>query len=191
MPVGLPADTATLRKHSTMFVAYGVIMIALGLFSIAAPNLATLAVELMVGWLLLLGGAFGLFAVISGGASAPGFWWNLLTSIVYVLAGLALLTRPMAGIITLTIILAAYLLAGGVSRIILALGYRAQIPGAWSWVLISGLVDIVLAFIIMSGLPGTATWVLGLMVGINLAMMGFSILMIALAVRRTVASQTA
>jgi uncharacterized membrane protein HdeD (DUF308 family) len=191
MPVGLPADTATLRKHSTMFVAYGVIMIALGLFSIAAPNLATLAVELMVGWLLLLGGAFGLFAVISGGASAPGFWWNLLTSIVYVLAGLALLTRPMAGIITLTIILAAYLLAGGVSRIILALGYRAQIPGAWSWVLISGLVDIALAFIIMSGLPGTATWVLGLMVGINLAMMGFSILMIALAVRRTVASQTA
>jgi uncharacterized membrane protein HdeD (DUF308 family) len=191
MPVGLPADTATLRKHSTTFVAYGVLMIALGLFSIAAPNLATLAVELMIGWLLLLGGAFGLFAVISGGASAPGFWWNLLTSIVYVLAGLALLTRPMAGIITLTIILAAYLLAGGVSRIILALGYRTQIPGAWSWVLISGIVDLVLAFIIMSGLPGTATWVLGLMVGINLAMMGFSILMIALAVRRTVASQTA
>ena len=187
MPVGLPAETDTLRKHSTWFIVYGALTVALGLFAIAAPNLATLAVTLMVGWLLLFGGAFGLVAVISGGTSAPGFWWNLLTSAVYALAGLVLLTRPLAGVITLTIILAAYLLAGGVMRIMLSFGYRGRIPGAWSWVLVSGIVDIVLAVIIMSGLPATATWVLGLLVGINLLMMGFSIVMVALAVRRTLA----
>jgi uncharacterized membrane protein HdeD (DUF308 family) len=185
MPIGLPAEAATLRKYSTMFIAYGVLIIALGLFAIAAPNVATLAVELTVGWLLTLGGAFGLFAVISSGTAAPGFWWNFLMSVVYVLAGLALLTRPVAGTVTLTIILAAYLLAGGVARIMLALGYRAHIPGAWAWVLFSGIVDIVLALIIMSGLPGTATWVLGLLVGINLLMMGLSIVMVAFAVRRS------
>ena len=183
MPIGLPAEAATLRKHSTWFIVYGVVMMALGLFSIAAPNVATLAVGLMVGWLLLLGGAFGLLAVISGGRTAPGFWWNLLTSLVFVLAGLTLLTQPLAGAITLTIILAAYLLAGGIMRIMLALGYRTDIPGAWTWVLLSGVVDLMLAFIIMSGLPGTATWVLGLLVGINLLMMGLSIVMVALAVR--------
>jgi uncharacterized membrane protein HdeD (DUF308 family) len=168
-----------------MFIAYGVLIIALGLFAIAAPNVATLAVELTVGWLLTLIGAFGLFAVISSGTSAPGFWWNLLTSVVYVLAGISLLARPVTGVVTLTIILAAYLAAGGVVRIGLAFGYRAQIPGAWAWMLLSGVVDIVLALIVMSGLPGTATWVLGLLVGINLLMMGFSILMLALAVRRS------
>jgi uncharacterized membrane protein HdeD (DUF308 family) len=142
----------------------------------------------MVGWLLLLGGGFGLFAVISGGRSALGFWWNLLTAIVYILAGLAVLTRPVAGVLTLTIILAAYLLAGGAMRIFLAVGYRKQVPGAWVWVLISGLVDIVLSFIIMMGLPGTATWVLGLLVGVNLLMMGFSLVMVAMAVRRAAAT---
>jgi uncharacterized membrane protein HdeD (DUF308 family) len=187
MPIGLPAEAATLRKHSTWFIIYGVVMMALGLFAIAAPNVATLAVGLMVGWLLLLGGGFGLVAVMSGGRDAPGFWWNLLTSLVFVLAGLTLLTRPLAGAITLTIILAAYLLAGGIMRIVLALGYRTDIPGAWTWVLVSGLVDLVLAFIIMSGLPGTATWVLGLLVGINLLMMGLSIVMVALAVRSALA----
>lgn len=92
--------------------------------------------------------------------------------------------RPLAGIITLTIILAAYLLAGGVMRIMQAMSYRAHLPGAWGWVLFSGIVDIVLSFIIMSGLPGTAGWVLGLLVGINLLMMGVSIIMVSLAVRR-------
>jgi uncharacterized membrane protein HdeD (DUF308 family) len=50
--------------------------------------------------------------------------------------------------------------------------------------LISGLVDIVLALIIMAGFPGTAAWVIGLMVGINFVMMGFAILMAALAIRK-------
>jgi uncharacterized membrane protein HdeD (DUF308 family) len=185
--MGLPAETATLRKHSTWFILYGIVFIALGVFSIAAPMLATLAVALTLGWLLLLGGGFGLVAVISGGRHAPGFGWNLLISIVYILAGLSLLVSPIAGAITLTIILAAYLLAGGIVRIMMAFGYRGDLPGAWGWVLVSGIVDIVLAFIIMSGFPGTAAWVLGLLVGINLLMMGLSIVMVALAVRRTLA----
>jgi uncharacterized membrane protein HdeD (DUF308 family) len=185
MPIGFPTDADALRKHSTWFIVYGVLMVLLGLFAIAAPGIATLTVTLMVGWLLLIGGGFGLFAVISSGRSAPGFWWNLFTAIVYILAGLAVLTRPVAGVLTLTIILAAYLLASGVMHIFLAAGYRAQIPGAWVWVLISGIVDIVLSLIIMMGLPGSAVWVLGLLVGINLLMMGVSIVMVAMSVRRS------
>ena len=187
MPIGLPADSTTLRQHSTWFIIYGIVVLVLGLFAIAAPMLATLAVGLTVGWLLLFGGVSGLIAVFSGGRSAPGFFWNLLIAVVYILAGLSLLISPILGVVTLTIILAAYLMAGGVARILLAFGYRSEIPAAWGWVLFSGIVDVLLAVIIISGMPGTATWVLGLMVGINLVMMGFSILMVALAVRKTLA----
>src|SRR5262249_42402352 len=114
-----------------------------------------------------------------------GFWWNLLTTAVYFLAGLAVLTRPIAGVLTLTIIIAAYLLAGGVFRIMMAMGYRSHAPSAWFWLLLSGIVDIVLSGMIMLGLPSTAVWVMGLLGGINLLMMGFSIVMVALAVRRS------
>jgi len=184
MPIGLPADAASLRKYSTCFVAYGVVLIALGVFAIAAPNVATLAVELVVGWLLTFGGLFGIAAIITGGTSTPGFWWNLLTSFVFLLAGVALLTRPMSGIVTLTIILAAYLLAGGVARIMMAFNLRASIPGAWVWILISGLVDIVLALMIVSGMPGTAGWVLGLLVGINLLMAGIALVIASFGIRK-------
>jgi uncharacterized membrane protein HdeD (DUF308 family) len=190
MPIGLPAEAATLRKYSLWFILYGIALIALGAFAIAAPGVATLAVELMVGWLLVFSGAFGLIAVFSAGTKTPGFWWNLLTSILYVLAGIVLLARPLTGVITLTIILFAYLLAGGIMRIILAFGFRNEIPGGWVWMLLSGVVDIVLALLIMSGFPGTAAWVLGLLVGVNLVMMGVAIVAVALSVRR-VATATA
>jgi len=185
MPIGLPAEPDVLRKHSTWFLIYGILIVVLGALAIVAPGIATLAVTLTVGWLLALGGLFGLVALVSGGTGVPNFWWNLFTSAIYVLAGFAVLTRPMAGVLTLTIILAAYLLAGGVLRIMMAFSYRAHVPAAWFWVLLSGVIDIVLALIIMSGLPDTASWVIGLLVGINLLMMGFSIVMVALAVRRS------
>ena len=184
MAIGLPADSETLRKYSTWFVIYGIVMIILGGLAIIAPGVATLAVEFTVGWLLLIGGGFGLAAAIYAGRSSPGFWWNLLTACICILAGLVLLTRPGAGTITLTIIFTAYLLASGIGHVMLAIGYRSEIPNAWVWMLISGLIDIALALIIISGMPGTATWVLGLFVGINLLMTGIAILMAALSVRR-------
>ena len=61
----------------------------------------------------------------------------------------------------------------------MAFGYKREIPRAWGWVLFSGLVDVLLAFIILSGFPGTATWVIGLMVGINLVMMGVALIVAA------------
>ncbi len=131
MPAGMPRDAAILRKYSTWFLIYGILLIVLGALAIAAPGVAALTVSLLIGWLLIAGGAFGLVMTFSAGAAAPGFWWHLLTSIVYLLAGIALLASPVAGAITLTIVLAAYLLAGGATRILLAFGYRRDIPGAW------------------------------------------------------------
>jgi uncharacterized membrane protein HdeD (DUF308 family) len=161
-----------------------VLLVLLGIVAILAPGLATLAVELMVGWLLLFGGAFGLIAVISSGRNAPGFWWNLITAIVCILAGLSLLLQPLVGMLTLTIVLAAYLLASGIAQVIQALQYRNDIPSAWIWVLITGIVNIVLGLIIVFGLPGTAVWVLGLLVGINLVMTGTAVITAAVCVRR-------
>jgi uncharacterized membrane protein HdeD (DUF308 family) len=179
MPTGIPMSSDTLRKYRTWFMLYGALLVILGLVAVALPTIATLATGILVGWLLLAAGVFGLIAVFSAGTGASGFWWNLFTSVIYVLAGLALLFRPVAGVLTLTILLAAYLLAGGIAKLVMAFGYKREIPKAWGWVLFSGLVDLVLAFIIMSGFPGTATWVIGLMVGINLLMMGVALIIAA------------
>ena len=184
MPTELTAsqirfDADTLRKYSTWFTVYGVLLALLGILAIAMPYIATLATSIFIGWLLVASSVLGLYAVYSAGKDAPGFWWNLITAILYLAAGIMLLINPVTGALSLTIVLAAYLLAGGVTKIVLGFQHKKDIPNAWFWILFSGLVDIVLAFLIIQGLPGTAFWAIGLLVGINLVMMGIAIVFTA------------
>src|SRR5690348_9357728 len=124
MPTELTAaqirfDADTLRKYSTWFTIYGVVLALLGILAIAAPMVATLATSIFIGWLLIAVAALGLYAEFSAGKDAPGFWWNLITSLLYLVAGIVLLANPVTGAVSLTIVLAAYLLAGGVAKLVL------------------------------------------------------------------------
>jgi uncharacterized membrane protein HdeD (DUF308 family) len=196
MPTELTAseirfDADTLRKYSTWFTIYGVVMALLGILAIAMPVVATLATSIFIGWVLVVGGVLGLYAVYSAGKDAPGFWWNLITAILYLAAGIVLLGNPVTGALSLTIVLAAYLLAGGVAKIVLGFQHKRDIPQAWLWVLFSGLVDMVLGFLLVMGLPGTAFWAIGLLVGINLLMMGVALVVTALSCKKMAATKEA
>lgn len=188
MSSALPASAEKVKKHSTSIMIYGVVLALIGAVAIIAPVAATVATSLFVGWLLLISGIVGLVALWRAGTESAGFWWNLLTAALYVIAGLAVLVAPVAGALTLTIILAAYMLATGITKILVALGYRRDIPGAWVWMLLSAIVDIVLGLMIVMGLPGTGLFVLGLLVGINLFFTGIALVIAAIYVRRNVAS---
>jgi uncharacterized membrane protein HdeD (DUF308 family) len=179
MPKSLTMDADALKKYRIWFMIYGVLLIALGLFAVAMPYVATTAVELFIGWLLVVSGVIGVVASFSGGQSAPGFWWNMLVAIVYLLAGIALLWHPVAGALTLTLVLTAYLIAGGITKIVMSVNMRNAIPKAWGWILFSGLVDVGLAALILSGWPGSAGWVIGLLVGINLLVTGVALVIAA------------
>jgi uncharacterized membrane protein HdeD (DUF308 family) len=168
-------DPETLKKFRTWFNIYGVVLIILGLAAILLPQVASLATSIMVGWLLVAGGIFGLISDFQAGTKSPGFWWNLLTAALYLIAGIVLLVNPIAAVLTLTIVLAAYMLATGFAKVVMAFHYKNVIPKAWLWVLFSALVDIALGVIIIAGLPGTAVWVIGLLVGINLLFTGVAL----------------
>jgi uncharacterized membrane protein HdeD (DUF308 family) len=182
-------DANTLRKYGTWFTIYGVAMTLLGILAIAMPVPATLATSIFIGWLLVAGAVFGLYAVYSAGKGAPGFWWNLITAILYLAAGVVLLGNPITGAVSLTIVLTAYLLAGGAAKVFLGFQHKRDIPQAWYWILISGIVDIGLALLIIMGLPGTAFWAIGLLVGINLVMMGVAIVFSALSCKKMAAAK--
>src|ERR1700756_4580456 len=167
------------RRHWVLFLVQGLVMLVLGLLALARPMIATLAVEIFAGWLFLVGGIVGLAGVFTA-RKMPGFVWGLIRAAMAILVGILLLWRPLAGVLTLTLLLAAFFAAEGVAQIIASLSQRAALPGAWGWVLVSGVIGLILAAIIISGWPGTAAWVLGLLVGVNLLMSGVALVTTAI-----------
>ena len=178
------AMRAMVRKHWMAFLIEGILLAVLGLAAMIVPPLASLAVTIFIGWMLLISGIAGL-ALTFWARAMPGFWWSLISAVLALIAGTILLAQPMRGTYTLTLVIGVYFLAEGVATIMYALEHRRELSGRWAWLLIAGLVDILIAFIIISGLPGSAEWVIGLLVGINLVFGGASLIGMALAFRET------
>jgi uncharacterized membrane protein HdeD (DUF308 family) len=172
---------AVIHGHWKLFLAEGLVMMVLGLLAIAVPNLAGLAITIFIGWLFVVAGIFRALMVWRS-RGRPGFIWSMATALLAIVLGLVLLTRPLAGILTLTLALGAFFLLEGVLAILVALEFRRHVP-SWGWVLFNGVVDLLLAWLIWAGWPSSADWAIGLLVGFNMVFLGLSLVMTALAAR--------
>jgi uncharacterized membrane protein HdeD (DUF308 family) len=170
------------RDHWVLFLIQGVVMAILGLFAIAAPVIATLAVDIYAGWLFLISGIVGIVTLFTR-QNISSFLWTLIAAVLALVVGVLLIWRPAAGVLSLTLLLIGFFIAEGVVQILAAFKYRSAVGNAWTWMLFSGIVDLILAAIILMGWPGTAAWTLGLLVGINLFLSGLALVMTSLAGR--------
>jgi uncharacterized membrane protein HdeD (DUF308 family) len=175
--------TRSIHDHWGLFLTEGIILSLLGLAAIVLPPVAGLVATVLLGWLFLIAGIVGLVATLRA-RQAPGFGWSLLSALVAVIAGGALLWNPLQGLVTLTFVLTAFFVVDGILIIALAIAHRRELSGKWEWMMLNGVVDLVLAAIIISGLPGTISWALGLLVGIDMMFGGASLIAMALEARK-------
>ena len=175
----------TLHAHWVMFLAQGVIMVILGAVAFAAPTMATIAVDIFVGWLFLISGMVGFVALFSV-RGVPAFIWTLITAALSVVVGALLIWKPLEGAFSLTLVLTSFFIVEGIFQIVASFKYRDVIPDSWGWMLASGLADLALAAIIIAGWPLSAGWILGVLVGINLISSGLALVMAAIAGRNVV-----
>ena len=173
----------SIHDHWRLFLIEGIVLVILGLLAILVPPIASLAVTILLGWLFLVSGVFGLISSFWA-RGAPGFWWSLLSAVLTIVVGVLLLGWPIAGVLSLTYLLIAFFFIEGVASIMFAIEHRRELTDGWVWMLLSGIVTLVLGGIILAGLPGTAAWALGLLVGIDMVFGGSALLAIALAARR-------
>jgi uncharacterized membrane protein HdeD (DUF308 family) len=166
-----------------LFLFEGAILIILGMLAIAAPAEATLAVDIFIGWLLLIAGIVGFLTVFSTRDIASFLWSLIPAAPLSMVVGALLLLKPDQGALSLTILLIAFFIVEAVFQIVRSIDYRDAIGGSWGWILVSGICDLVLAAVIMFGWPITGGWALGFLVGMNLITSGGAIVMAALAGR--------
>jgi uncharacterized membrane protein HdeD (DUF308 family) len=176
------AVTNALRAHWKFFLIEGIVLLLLGAVAVCVPPLATVAVEVLIGWLILLSGVLGLVMTFQTRGS-PGFGWSLLSAVIGIAAGIVLLAWPLSGVFSLTVMLTIFLMLEGIASIMYALAHRREATSRWELMLVSGIVDLILAGLIFAGLPGTAAWAIGLIVGINLLFGGVALIALALQAR--------
>jgi uncharacterized membrane protein HdeD (DUF308 family) len=169
-------STQTLKEHRTLIIVEGILFLLLGIAAIALPVLFTLGFEQLIGFLFVWGGLYQAYRAYKL-FKTPYFWPSLLMSILALTIGFFLILKPMAGIISLTLLLITFFLIEGVFKMAFALSAREY--KGWGWILFSGIISILMAGVIISGFPGTAFWILGLLVGINMLFFGSSLLALA------------
>jgi uncharacterized membrane protein HdeD (DUF308 family) len=173
---------ASLHEHWVLFLVEGIVLVVLGLIAIVLPPIATLAVEILLGWLFLISGVMGLITTFWM-RQAPGFWWALLSAVLGIAAGIVLLAWPLSGVLSLTLVLIVFFTIEGVASIMYALEHKRELSGRWGFMLASGIVDLILAGVIFAGLPGTAAWAIGVLVGINMVFGGSALIAMAMHAR--------
>jgi uncharacterized membrane protein HdeD (DUF308 family) len=172
-----PVDVDGVQHKRGWFIALGLTFVVLGVLSILLPFAGSLFTTLAIGWLLVVGGAVqGVHAIQNRQWAHSG--WALVGAAIMVIAGALVVMYPLAGTLTLTLILSAYFLAEGIVKIVRALQHRTM--HAWGWLLCDGILALVLGALLWARWPSSAVWALGLLVGINFLFGGSSLLLIAL-----------
>jgi uncharacterized membrane protein HdeD (DUF308 family) len=169
-------DPGVLRRSWGWFLVLGILEIILGTVAVGASFFATLVTVVFFGWLLLAGG------ILSAGHAFwrkhwKGFFFELATGILYVVAGLMMVGNPLAAAATLTLLIAMFLLMQGIFRIIVALSGHLE---HWGWVMLNGLITAGLGIMIWRQWPSSALWVIGLFIGIEMILYGWSLVMLSL-----------
>jgi uncharacterized membrane protein HdeD (DUF308 family) len=159
-------------------------MILTGVLAIMIPPVAGIAVLVVVAWLLMFSGAAHLvFAWHT--RTTGGMVWELLLGILYILVGVYALLNPVAGLASLTLVLAIYLFMEAVLELILS--FRLRPLAGSNWLLIDGIITLILAVLIWRSWPSSSEWVIGTLVGISMLFSGAARLSLSLAARRAVA----
>jgi uncharacterized membrane protein HdeD (DUF308 family) len=176
---------AVARESAGWTIAFGVLLIILGLVALMAPLIAGVAVTVMLGWLLILGGIAHL--VVSWHLRhAGGFIWELLIGLAYIVLGVFMLAHPLAGLVALTAFIGSYLLVKGIFEIIM--WFRLRRVRGGGWLLFDAIVSLLLAVLIWMHLPNSAVWVIGTLVGFGILFSGISRLVLGIHAKRLIAA---
>ena len=176
-----------LRGNWFWFVILGVALVVLGIVALGSVAITSLAAAAVIGVLLLLGGAAeAVGAFWCRGWS--GFFLELLSGVLSIVVGLLFLRAPLNALAALTLLLACFLMAGGIFKVVAALAYRFA---AWGWSLAGGIIDVILGVMIWQEWPASPLWLIGLFVGINLLFRGLNWIALGLALRSLPRPETA
>ena len=174
------AINPTICKRWNSFLLIGFFLVILGTIALSSVFVSTMASVMLFGIFLLAAGTATVLHSFWAG-EWKGFFTQLIVGILSAVVGWFILTNPILGATTLTLLLAIYFTATGLFKIAGALYYHTD---HWGWLLFNGIVTLALGLLILAQWPLASLWVLGMFLAIDLIVSGWTSIMLALSVRK-------
>ncbi len=175
-------ETENVRKNWGWFFVLGLLLITLGGFVINSAFAATIFSIFFFG--LLVAGA-GIVQIVQAFMARKwsGLFLSLLLGILYLVTGTVCIVRPAEAAINITLLIAVFCFVSGLFKILSSLMMQFE---HWGWVCFNGIVTFVLGMAIYHQWPVSGLWVIGLFVGIDMILSGWSWLLLSLCARKSI-----
>ena len=119
----------------------------------AAALFLRLVLLILLAWVILFAGLSHLvLAFHSRGVGSV--LWQMLLAVLYTAAGIYLLINPVLGVVSLTLVLAVFLVLEGIVEIALYFGLRRLRHAGW--VLLDGIITLILGILIWRHWPSSS-----------------------------------
>jgi len=169
-----------IKKNAGATVVSGVVLLVAGLLALMSPLVAGLSITIMVGVMLAVSGIGQCFLAFKAGAFGKALV-VFIVGILMTIAGFYMMSQPVAGLASLTLIFMAYLLATGLLEIVVALQLRPA--RGWGLEMISGAVTLLLGILLWRQFPLSGVWAIGVLFGIKLIFSGWALIFIGRSVK--------
>ena len=190
LPPEINADqlAAALKNSWKWFLVLGALFIVLGFIGLSATFFMTMTGVMLFGAMAICGGVVN-FIYSFRASGWPSRSFLVFMSVIYVLAGILMVSHPVIASEMLTLLIGVSLLLTGFLRCFIAVQNRVSV--SWGWVLASGLLAVVLGIFILAQWPESSFFIIGLFISIEFIMNGLGITLLALSVRSVGGRQAA
>jgi uncharacterized membrane protein HdeD (DUF308 family) len=159
-------------------LALGIALIVLGLIALGDIVALTFVSVFLLGWLLIASAIVHAVHLIRH--TEVRSFWSIINAILDLVIGVMLIANPGLGALSLTLVLAVFFVVTGVMRLINAIS--SNIPHKF-WPILNGIVSILLGALLWIHWPTSGLWFIGLAIGIELLLRGWTLVMLAFAIR--------
>ena len=162
------------------FLVLGIILLLVGIVAAFTLSVATEAVAIYIGIMMLVGGIVQVIHAFSVKSWGRFFYW-LLAGLLYTFGGIVCLVQPILAAAVFTFLLGFLLVVAGVIRVII--GFQSRELKGHGWIIAAGIITAIAGLIITTGWPANTLWVLGLFLSIDLIFQGWGWIGFAIGLR--------
>lgn len=175
----------SLCRSWAWLLGLGIAFVVLGTAAIMLPFATTLSAIIVLGTVLIISGIIQLFQSFKERLAKRKFLY-LILGLLSIAIGIYFIVNPLASAVSLTLILAIFLMMSGLFKIILSLALEYKY---WPLLLINGIISVFLGIFIYAQWPLSGFWIIGLFVGIDLILNGWSLIMFSWSVHKGCVAQ--